>query len=345
MHCEGWLRDYLGLAERNPTVARNAWQRLLDMIEFHGYVKPAAPCSKLFDGPFDGGRDAVFGLDEPLGRPLQVFHARAQAPGAKERVLQSHGPLDSASSTVAHLLRTVLGGLPLVAPACQAGAPMASCGSLLAESSVVAHEPISPCSLRQEPQGKDGFAVHDGGSPGVPSDATQGDSAPSTEAPADRQAGAGSLDLPSPRRGRSRDVRSGNRTEDPQRAGDWLNPAGAWASIASLVISLYVLVAVRSIKGNLVARARLPRILADLREIDAALKTQPDRQQVRIHVGRLSSCLRTVATLRTSPRVKREAKSLLSWVDGATAEGVRRGLAGFMVTLQGHLDEENLRGS
>ena len=77
LHWEGSLRDYLAIAERNPAVARNAWQRLLDMIEYHGYEQPskrgAAPRWKIFDDPFDRGRDAVYGLDEPLNQLVQVF--------------------------------------------------------------------------------------------------------------------------------------------------------------------------------------------------------------------------------------------------------------------------------
>ena len=52
---EGSFRDYVTLAERNPAVARNAWQRLLDMIEFHGYEQApkrgAAPRWKLLTIP------------------------------------------------------------------------------------------------------------------------------------------------------------------------------------------------------------------------------------------------------------------------------------------------------
>ena len=54
LHWEGSFRDYLGIAEKNPAVARNAWQRLLDMIELHGYEQPARrgapPRWKIFDG-------------------------------------------------------------------------------------------------------------------------------------------------------------------------------------------------------------------------------------------------------------------------------------------------------
>ena len=36
LHWEGSLQQYMEIAAENPGVARNAWQRLLDMVEFHG---------------------------------------------------------------------------------------------------------------------------------------------------------------------------------------------------------------------------------------------------------------------------------------------------------------------
>ena len=54
-HWEGSFQEYLQLVESRPILARNAWQRLLDMIESHGCVKPkrrGAPVRwKLFDDP------------------------------------------------------------------------------------------------------------------------------------------------------------------------------------------------------------------------------------------------------------------------------------------------------
>ena len=108
-HWEGSFREYLALAEKNPAVARNAWQRLLDMIEYHGYEQSprrgAAPRWKIFDDPFDRGRDAVFGLDESLDQLVQVFRAGAQGLGPEKRVLLLHGPVGSAKSTIARLLK------------------------------------------------------------------------------------------------------------------------------------------------------------------------------------------------------------------------------------------------
>jgi len=108
-HWEGDFADYLALAQRTPTVARNAWQRLSDMIEFYGYEQPkrrtGARRWKLFDDPFDRGRDAVYGLDEPLNQLVQIFRAGAQGLGPEKRVILLHGPVGSAKSTVVRLIK------------------------------------------------------------------------------------------------------------------------------------------------------------------------------------------------------------------------------------------------
>jgi serine protein kinase len=109
LHWEGSLQDYLDVAQHNPAVCRNAWQRLLDMVEYHGCESPtqrgAPPRWKLFDDPFNRGRDAVFGLDEPLNQLVQIFRAGAQGLGPEKRVILLHGPVGSAKSTIARLLK------------------------------------------------------------------------------------------------------------------------------------------------------------------------------------------------------------------------------------------------
>ena len=106
---EGSFAEYLAIAERNPAVARNAWQRLLDMIEQHGFDQPPGRGKprrwKLFDDPFDRGRDAVYGLDLQLNQLVQVFRAGAQGLGPERRVILLHGPVGSAKSTVVRLLK------------------------------------------------------------------------------------------------------------------------------------------------------------------------------------------------------------------------------------------------
>jgi serine protein kinase len=106
---EGSFQDYLHLLEEDPLICRNAWQRLIDMVEAHGTEPSPLPGVsrrwKLFDDPFDEGRDAVFGLDEPIDRLVGIFKAGAMGLGPEKRVVLLHGPVGSAKSTIARLLK------------------------------------------------------------------------------------------------------------------------------------------------------------------------------------------------------------------------------------------------
>ena len=106
---EGSFQEYLALVEQRPETVRNAWMRLLDMIESHGFEAPQVRGGpkrwKIFDDPFDEGRDAIFGLDEPLARLVRTIRAGAMGLGPEKRVLLLHGPVGSAKSTIARLLK------------------------------------------------------------------------------------------------------------------------------------------------------------------------------------------------------------------------------------------------
>ncbi len=108
---EGSFDEYLGLVESDPRIARNAWQRLIDMIESHGRELPGRGGAgefirwKLFDDPFTEGRDAVYGLDEPLAALVSTIRAGACGYGPERRVVLLHGPVGSAKSTIARLLK------------------------------------------------------------------------------------------------------------------------------------------------------------------------------------------------------------------------------------------------
>ena len=107
---EGTFQQYVDeVVESNPLAARNAWQRLIDMIEHHGYEPPSRRCGPrrwhIFEDPFDGGRDAVYGLDEPLAQLVNTLRAGAQGLGPEKRVILLHGPVGSAKSTIARILK------------------------------------------------------------------------------------------------------------------------------------------------------------------------------------------------------------------------------------------------
>ena len=109
-HWEGSFAEYLDLVYRNPLVARTAFQRLYDMIMSYGSERYMSFRQELlhykfFDDPFDQGRDAIFGLDPALMELVQVFQSAARGYGTERRVLLLHGPVGSAKSTIARLLK------------------------------------------------------------------------------------------------------------------------------------------------------------------------------------------------------------------------------------------------
>src|SRR5947199_159230 len=53
----------------------------------------------------NGGRDAVYGLDVPLMKLVNVFKSAAQGYGTEKRVILLHGPVGSSKSTIVRLLK------------------------------------------------------------------------------------------------------------------------------------------------------------------------------------------------------------------------------------------------
>ena len=110
LHWEGSLEDYLELVKENPNYARNAFQRMYDMIQGFGtstYMeyKKEVTHYKFFEDPFDAGKDAVFGLDVAIMKLVNFLRSAALNYGTEKRVLLLHGPVGSAKSTIARLLK------------------------------------------------------------------------------------------------------------------------------------------------------------------------------------------------------------------------------------------------
>jgi serine protein kinase len=110
LNWEGSFEDYLNLVRRQPQVTRNAFQRVYDMVLSHGveeYIdnKKKLVRYKFFQDKGHGGRDAVFGLDIPLMRLMNVLKSAAQGYGTERRVILLHGPVGSSKSTIARLLK------------------------------------------------------------------------------------------------------------------------------------------------------------------------------------------------------------------------------------------------
>jgi serine protein kinase len=107
---EGTFEDYLELVRKRPQVTRTAYQRLYDMVLSHGveeYIdnKKKLVRYKFFRDDSHNGKDAVFGLDVPLMRLMNVLKSAAQGYGTERRIILLHGPVGSAKSTIARQLK------------------------------------------------------------------------------------------------------------------------------------------------------------------------------------------------------------------------------------------------
>jgi serine protein kinase len=110
LNWEGSFEAYLDIVRADPSVSRNAYQRLYDMImkfgtETYTEYKKTIVRYKFFDDPFDNGKDAVFGIDVHLMKLVRVFKSAALSYGPEKRVTLLHGPVGSAKSTIARLLK------------------------------------------------------------------------------------------------------------------------------------------------------------------------------------------------------------------------------------------------
>jgi len=107
---EGSFEDYLALVRKDPKITRTAYQRLYDMIVGHGKTEYVDNKKRLvryhfFSDDASGGKDAVYGLDVPLMKLVNVFKSAAARYGTEKRVILLHGPVGSAKSTIARLLK------------------------------------------------------------------------------------------------------------------------------------------------------------------------------------------------------------------------------------------------
>ncbi|MES2856828.1 MAG: serine protein kinase [Bdellovibrionota bacterium] len=106
----GTFNEYLTLVKENPKVTRNAFQRMYDMITEKGTTeytdfKKQIQRYKFFDDEDNDGKDAVFGLDVPLMKLVNVLRSAALGYGTEKRVILLHGPVGSAKSTICRMLK------------------------------------------------------------------------------------------------------------------------------------------------------------------------------------------------------------------------------------------------
>ncbi len=106
----GTFWDYLKFVEEDPNIARNAFQRLYDMVMSYGTrdfvdAKKNIIHYNFFDDPDDQGRDSIFGLDVPIMKFMAALKAAAKGYGTEHRVLLLHGPVGSSKSTIVRALK------------------------------------------------------------------------------------------------------------------------------------------------------------------------------------------------------------------------------------------------
>ncbi|MBM4386301.1 MAG: serine protein kinase [Deltaproteobacteria bacterium] len=107
---QGSFEDYLRIVKEKPQVVRTAYQRLYDMILSHGIDEYMDGRKKVvrynfFRDDLSGGKDALFGLDIPLMKMVNVFKAAANQYGTERRIILLHGPVGGSKSTIVRLLK------------------------------------------------------------------------------------------------------------------------------------------------------------------------------------------------------------------------------------------------
>jgi len=112
-HWTGTFSQYLDLAKRNSNATRSAFERMYDMILAAGTTEYIDNKKKIvhynfFDDLVGEGHDAIYGLDIPLMKLVNIFKSAAQRYGTERRVILLHGPVGSSKSTIARLLKAGL---------------------------------------------------------------------------------------------------------------------------------------------------------------------------------------------------------------------------------------------
>jgi serine protein kinase len=110
LYWTGTLQEYTDILLKNPKIARNSFQRIHDMIMSFGLTKYTEYKKEVtryhfFDDPMGQGKDAIFGIDVHLMKLVNFFKSAAAGYGTEKRILLLHGPVGSAKSSIARLLK------------------------------------------------------------------------------------------------------------------------------------------------------------------------------------------------------------------------------------------------
>src|SRR6266705_6526908 len=155
-HWEGGFEDYLQIVRHNTKVTRTAFQRMYDMIltkgtrEYYEYKKKIIHYN-FFDDKDHAGIDAIFGLDIPLMKLVNVFKSAAQRYGTEKRVLLLHGPVGSCKSTIVRLLKKGLEAYSRTPEGALYTFKWVSLGTEFAGRKPGRAEEEIPCPMHEEP--------------------------------------------------------------------------------------------------------------------------------------------------------------------------------------------------
>jgi len=110
LNWDGSFQEYLDMVLKQPAVTRTAYQRLYDMIISHGTEdiyenKDKLTRFKFFTDFASRHGDGIYGLDRSLMQLVNTFKSAALGYGTERRVILLHGPVGSAKSTIARLLK------------------------------------------------------------------------------------------------------------------------------------------------------------------------------------------------------------------------------------------------
>jgi len=110
LNWDGSFQEYLDVVLKQPAVCRTAYQRLYDMIMSHGTEdiyenKDKLTRYKFFTTFASQHGDGIYGLDRSLMQLVNTFKSAALGYGTERRVILLHGPVGSAKSTIARLLK------------------------------------------------------------------------------------------------------------------------------------------------------------------------------------------------------------------------------------------------
>ena len=145
LNWSGTFEAYLGLVREHPEVTRTAFQRLYDMIVGYGteeYIDNRKRIIKyrFFEHDTVGGKDAIFGLDIPLMRFVNVLKAASEGYGPEKRVLLLHGPVGSSKSTIVRLLKKGLEAYTRT-----------QVGAVYTHEWHLENDKVMPCPMNEEP--------------------------------------------------------------------------------------------------------------------------------------------------------------------------------------------------